>query len=142
LGHKRQYPSELNWQTTNPVTTFLPLNNNTATRGSVPSGITNGSMTGTTTIYSNIVDSSLLDNIGAEVTYTGTATGTITVMASNSGINFYALTFSPTLAQPSGSFGGYLIDLNQLPFRYYMFVYTNVSGTGSLTVYMQAKDIN
>lgn len=83
-----------------------------------------------------------MDNQGLEVTWTGTPTGTFQVMVSNSGINFYALTFNPGLAQPSGSASGYAVNLNQLPFKYVMLQYTNASGSGSLTVYGQQKDLN
>ena len=86
-----------------------------------------------------------MDNIGLEFNYnvgSGTATGTFQVMASNSGVNFYPLTFSPVLTQPAGSPGGYVIDLTQYPFRYLMFQYTNSSGSGVLTGYLQQKDLN
>lgn len=99
-------------------------------------------MASTNTIYSQILDLSKMDNIGLEVTYTGTPTGTFSVMVSNSGINFYALTFSPALTQPAGGAGGYAIDLNQVPFKYMSLQYANTSGTGVLTVYGQNKDLN
>ena len=127
---KNEFPSTFNWQTTNPA----PFRPNTP-----PSGLTAGSMSGTNTIYSNIVDISIYDNMGLEVTWTGTPTGTFSVMVSNSGSTFYALTFNPTLAQPAGSAGGYAVNLNQLPFQYLMLEYTNSSGTGSLNVYGQTK---
>jgi hypothetical protein len=132
----------MSWQSTNPATGFLPLNINSQAQGSPPSGLINGAMSGTNTIYTQIVDVSRMDNCGLEVTWTGTPTGTFQVMVSNSGINFYALTFSPALAQPAGSPGGYAIDLNQLPFKYFMLQYTNSSGSGVLTVYAQVKDLN
>lgn len=99
-------------------------------------------MASTNTIYSQIIDISKMDNIGLEVTWTGTPTGTFSVMVSNSAINFYALTFVPALAQPSGSAGGYAVDLNQVPFKYIMLQYVNASGSGTLTVYGQNKDLN
>ena len=83
-----------------------------------------------------------MDNLGIEVTWTGTPTGTISVLCSDSGINFYALTFNPALMQPSGGAGGYLINLNQLPFKYILLQYVNSSGTGVLTSYCQNKDLN
>lgn len=83
-----------------------------------------------------------MDNLGLEVTWTGTPTGTIQIMGSNSGINFYALTFNPALTQPAGSGGGYLIDLNQFPFKFLMVQYTNSSGSGVITTYYQGKDLN
>ena len=59
------------------------------------------------------------DNIGIEVSWSGAASGEIEVLASISGEVFYPLTFVPALAQPSGVAGGYLINLNQLPFNLY-----------------------
>jgi len=142
LSGKNQFPETFNWQSSNPATTFLPVNNNTVNKGSIPSGIINGTMSSTNTIYSQIVDISRMDNMGLEVTWTGTPTGTFSVMVSNSAINFYALTFSPSLAQPSGSASGYAVNLNQLPFKYIMLQYTNISGSGVLTVFGQSKDLN
>ena len=143
MGHKNLYSVNkgLSWQSTNPATGFLPLNANTQ-NGSIPSGVYTGTMASTNTIYSQILNITRMDNAGIEITWTGTPTGTIQIMCSNSGINFYALTFSPLLNQPAGSGGGYLIDLNQVPFTYFMIQYTNTSGSGSLTAYAQLKDLN
>lgn len=99
-------------------------------------------MASTNTVYSNIQDLSNFDNEGVEVTWTGTPTGTITFYGSESGINFYPITFSPSLNQPGGSAGGYLVSLNQYPWRYLYISYTNSSGTGSLTVWIGSKDLN
>ena len=132
----------MSWQSTNPATNFYPQNMTVQGQGSPPSGLLNGVMSGTNTIYTQIVDISRIDNCGLEVTWTGTPVGTFQVMVSNSGINFYALTFNPALTQPAGSAGGYAIDLNQLPFKYFLLQYTNTSGSGILTVYGQIKDLN
>lgn len=142
ISGKNQFPISFQWQSTNPATGFLPLNNNTQSQGSVGSGVIIGTMASTNTIYTQILDVSRMDNMGLEVTWTGTPTGTFSVMVSNSGINFYALTFNPALAQPAGSGSGYAIDLNQVPFKYVMLQYVNASGSGSLTVYGQNKDLN
>lgn len=139
MSGKNQYPVTFNWQASNPATGFLPTHNQS---GSTPSGVVNGAMASTNTIYSQIIDISKMDNQGLEVTWTGTPTGTISIMVSNSGINFYALTFNPVLSQPSGSASGYVINLNQLPFKYMSIQYVNASGTGTLTVYAQNKDLN
>lgn len=139
MSGKNQYPVTFNWQSANPVTTFLPNPNQS---GSIGSGTVGGVMATTATIYSQIIDISKMDNIGLEVTWTGTPTGTFTVNVSNSGISFYALTFSPALAQPAGSASGYAIDLNQIPFKYIMLKYINASGSGVLSVYGQNKDLN
>ena len=132
----------MSWQSTNPTIGFYPQNMTVQQQGSAPSGLLNGAMASTNTIYTQIVDISRMDNMGLEITWTGTPTGTFQVMVSNSGINFYALTFNPALTQPTGSPGGYAVDLNQLPFKYLMLQYTNSSGSGTLTAYGQVKDLN
>lgn len=141
MSGKNQYPFQFNFQSTDPATGFLPTNS-LYSGGSNPSGVLVGVMTSTNTIYSNIINISRIDNSGLEVTWTGTPTGTITIMCSNSGIKFYDLTFSPLLGQPAGSAGGYLIDLKQIPFTYMYFKYVNASGSGTITVYGQNKDLN
>lgn len=130
MASKNEFPSQFNWQNTPP---FPFVTNNQL------SGVTSGVMSGTNTIYSNILNLGRYDNEGIEITWTGTPTGTLQVMASSSGKSFYALTFVPALTQPSGSSGGYLINLNQLPFQYIMLQYTNASGSGVLTAYSQTK---
>jgi len=111
--------------------------------------IKNGVMTGTSTILSVPQNIQNLDNVGLEITWTGTPTGTISILGSVSAIipqaaavNYYALTFSPPLNQPSGAAGGYLIDLNQFPFPSMQVEYVNSSGTGTLNVYIYEKDLN
>ena len=83
-----------------------------------------------------------MDGISLEITYTGTPTGTISVLASDSGINFYPLTFSPVLTQPAGSAGGYTVQLDPYDYQYLMVKYVNASGDGTLTIYGQAKAKN
>lgn len=141
---KAQFPSTFNWQTTSPVTGFLPGPgpNQDVSGNSKKSGTLAGVMTGTSTIYTNILGIRQTDNEGIELTWTGTPTGTIQVMVSNSGINFYALTFNPILAQPTGSSGGYVISLTGIPFQYMFIQYANASGTGTITAYAQCKANN
>lgn len=134
-----QAPIIFNWQAANPFLTLLPLKYQT---GSLPSGTVNGVMTGTNAIYSQAQEVSRYDNIGVEINYTGTPTGTIEVHGSNSGVNEYALTFSPVLTQPAGAAGGYLININNFPYKYMMIKYTNTSGTGVLTAYIQIKSLS
>lgn len=138
MSGKNQSIITFNWQTTSPIIGFLPTH---PPGGSLGSGTLAGTMSSTNTIYSQIVDVATTDNLGLELTWTGTPTGTFQVTGSNSGANFYALTFDPALTQPAGSAGGYLIDLTQFPFRYILLEYTNSSGTGTLTVYGQRKCI-
>jgi hypothetical protein len=105
------------------------------------SGTVIGAMASTNVIYSNVQTIGQSQNIGLEITWTGTPTGTLQVLVSNSGINFYPLTFNPALTQPAGAGGGYVTSLNQLPFTYYALQYTNSSGSGSLYIYVSQKDL-
>lgn len=141
---KAQFPSAFNWQTTSPVTGFLPTPgpHSDVAGNSTKSGTLAGTMASTNVIYTNILGIRQMDNQGIELTWTGTPTGTIEVMVSNSGINFYALTFSPVLAQPVGSAGGYVIALHDVPFQYMFIRYTNISGAGTITAYSQCKANN
>lgn len=104
--------------------------------------ITNGVMTGTTTILSAAFNIENVDNIGIQVDWTSTAVGTISVLASIDGVTYHALTFDPVLAQPAGTAGGYVIDLNQVPFPWLKVKYVNTSSTGILNVYIFSKDVN
>lgn len=133
MGNKNQNTFHFNWQSATPIP-FVPNTSLT--------GVTAGVMATTATIYSNIVDVTIKDNLGLEVTWTGTPTGTISILGSASGAAFYALTFSPVLTQPSGSADGYLIDLNQFPWKYILVKYVNASGSGTLSVYLTTKDLN
>jgi hypothetical protein len=142
---KSQFPAQLNWQTTSPATGFLPQPgpNSDVPGNSYPSGTAAGTMSSTNTIYTNILGISVMDNVGIELTWTGTPTGTFQVMVSNSGINFYALSgFNPSLTQPSGSAGGTYIQLSPIAARYMFIQYTNSSGTGTVTAYTESKANN
>jgi hypothetical protein len=119
---------------------FLPLNLTSQGQGSSPSGNPNGVMSGTSTIYSQIIDVSRMDNIGLEIFWTGTPNGTITYNASDSGINFFPVTL--TTGQPAGSAGGFGVNLNQWPYKYLMLQYVNSSGSGVLNAFCQVKDLN
>lgn len=134
MGVKKNNVFVFNWGSSlnsNPYNSNLPL-----------SGVLAGAMASTNTIYSNVQDTWNFDNSGLIVTWTGTPTGTISILVSNRGDVFYPLTFSPPLSQPAGSAGGFAINLNQIPFRYVVVQYTNASGSGSLTVDICQKDLN
>ncbi len=142
---KAQFPSTLNWQATSPVIGFLPgpgPHQDVAGNSKPLSGVIAGTMSGTNTIYTNIIGLRQMDNQGLEITWTGTPTGTISVMVSNSGINFYSLTFTPLLAQPTGAAGGYVISMTALPFQYMFLQYVNASGSGTITAFSQCKANN
>ena len=133
MGFKKVNRFEFNWTSTAniPYISSVPL-----------SGVTNGVMSGTNTIYSNVQDIENADNIGLEVNYTGTATGTVTVLCSISGNFFYPVPFNPAITQPAGSTGGCLGFMNQESYKYLIVQYTNISGAGILNVFIETKDLN
>jgi len=88
------------------------------------------------------------DNVGLQLKWSGTPTGVFTVECSNNRYpetnqagDFYSLTFSPSLDQPAGAAGGYLINLNQVPFSWVRVVYTRSSGTGTLDCWLTSKEV-
>lgn len=99
-------------------------------------------MASTNTIYTDIVDVTIKDNLGLQIDWTGTPTGTLSVMASTNGTIAHAVTFSPALAQPAGSSGGYMVDLNNFPWKYIFLQYVNASGAGTITAWITTKDVN
>lgn len=104
--------------------------------------ITNGSMTGTSTVTSDAQNIENFDNVGLQFTWTGTPVGTFSISGSIDGENFYPLTFDPVLEAPSGSAGGFLVNLNQVPYPFIQVAYTNASSTGTLNVFIFSKDLN
>lgn len=135
MGVTKQNSFQLNWGSSLNANPFNPAQVVNL------SGVNTGAMASTNTIYSNVQAVPYQHNIGLEITWTGTPTGTISILASESGNNFYPLSFSPAITQPAGSAGGYLIDLTQLAFRYYAVKYVNASGSGTLTVWAGQKDL-
>lgn len=99
------------------------------------------SVTGTNTYASPSTDINQLHNLGLDVRFIGAMTGTFSVLCSNDNITFTALTFNPAISQPAGSNLNFLIDLNQVPFRYIKSQYVNSSGTGTITCLLTAKDL-
>lgn len=101
-------------------------------------------MTGTNTITTTATNIQNLDCVGYSVSWTGTPTGTISVLASVTGKagTYYPLTFNPILAQPAGAAGGYLIALREIPYGFTQISYTNASGSGVLSVDIIGKDFN
>jgi hypothetical protein len=91
-------------------------------------------------------DIKLLDNIGCQMQWTGTPTGTLTFECSLDYIqnqigaqntmtagNWTAITFSPSLTQPAGSAGVVLANVNQLAFPWARVQYV-VTGAGVFTL--------
>lgn len=137
---KSQFPSTFNWQSTNPTASFLPI---TSTAGnSNPSGALSGTMSGTNTIYSNILGMRQTDVQGLEIAWTGTPSGNLQVMISISGINWTAINFIPAITQPTGTPDNIYINLSTIGMQYMYLQYTNSTGTGQLTAYSQCKAFN
>lgn len=128
MGSKKSIPGSNN-SPGNPLTPGLVLLPSTA-------------ISSTNTYTSPVFNAINLDNIGLDVVFTGTPTGTLTVNCSIDGVVFTSLTFNPVLTQPSGGNLRYLISLNQLPYPYLQVSYTNSSGSGTLQVNLSGKDIN
>lgn len=103
----------------------------------VQPGAPSGAMSSTNVIISGVIDASFLDNVCVEAAWTGTPTGTFGIQGSVTKINWKDLGLS--ISGPAGSAGNILLDLNQLSFPYVRLVYTNISGTGTLTVYAGGK---
>ncbi len=139
-----QVPAGLSWQTTSPIVGFLPSPGpkQSVAGNSPPSGVTTQTVTGTNTYYTNIIGMRQMDNVGVEFTWTGTTAGTLSVMCSNGGVNFYALTFNPPIVQPAGTAGGFLLNLTGLPYQYLFLEYINASGTGTVNAPLQCKANN
>lgn len=96
----------------------------------------------TNTYTSAVTDINQQHNVGLDIRFVGTMTGTLTVNCSNDGLTFTALTFNPALSQPAGSNLTYLVNLNNLPFKYLQVSYTNSSGSGTLISYLTSKDLD
>lgn len=94
-----------------------------------------GDITGTA------MDISGLDNIGVQLVFTGTPTGTFTIQGSNDNTTWANITTSPTTISASGSASDHLISLSGLPFHYLRVKYTRASSTGTLNAYVTGKAV-
>jgi hypothetical protein len=80
------------------------------------------------------------DNVGVQLNFTGTPTGTFSVNVSLDNINFIPLTL-PQVPVASGTAGQIYIDLTQLSSPYIQITYSPISGTGTLDAFIGAKEI-
>lgn len=109
-------------------------------------------VTGVNTYHSPDTNINQQHNIGIQIRFVGTMVGTLIVECSNgnvggdpdpdTGLPWDFLTFDPVLAQPTGTDLSYLIDLNQVPFKYVRTTYSNTAGTGTLTAVLTSKDLS
>lgn len=111
--------------------------------------VTNGDMSGN--ITSAVTNIQFLDNIGIQLNFTGTPTGTFAIQVSADHVqdsqgavsvpgNWIALTLSPSPAA-TGSANQIYIDLNQLSAPYVQVVYTPASSTGVLNSFIVGKEV-
>ncbi len=105
------------------------------------------------TLTSAITATQMVDNIGYQLTWTGSPTGTFAFQISqnyepgrspnsepaNAG-DWVTLTVSPAITA-SGSPDTAYVDLNQMSAPYCRVVYTRASGTGTLNIFVTAKAI-
>lgn len=99
-------------------------------------------MTGTSTILSNAQNIANFDNCCLAIKWTGAAVGTISILESADGVQYDAIVFNPSLAQPAGTGSQYTINLALLPAQFIQVKYVNASSTGSLYAYIFSKDMN
>ena len=111
--------------------------------------VTNGSMA--TSITGPAIETKQQDNIGFQLNWTGTPTGTFSFQVSmdyaqdiegnvtNAG-NWITLTVSPAITATGAADIAY-VDLNQLSAPYARVVYTAVSGSGTLNAFITAKAV-
>lgn len=89
-----------------------------------------------------------LDNVGIQVKWTSVdAIGVFSIEASNNydpilGTgDWNPITFASALVNPASNNGGWVREINQCPHAYIRFVYTRTSGTGTLQVWFNVKEI-
>lgn len=101
------------------------------------------SVSGTSTYTSSPPQNlSNFDNIGLQIAFSSGVTGTLSVLCSVDGSVYDALTFNPALSQPTGTAINYLVNLNQLPYPWLKVQFVSSSGSGTLDVWLNSKDIN
>lgn len=102
-------------------------------------------------ITSSVMNIQYHDNIGIQLNWTGSPTGTFAVQVSadhaqdqNGNVtvagNWIAVTLDPAIAATGGADVAY-IDLNQLSAPWMRVVYTKTSGTGTLNGFVTAKTV-
>lgn len=111
--------------------------------------ITAGNMSGN--LMSSVTNIEYMDNIGIQLNFTGTPTGTFAVQVSidyvqdaqgnvtNAG-NWIALSLTPA-PTAAGSANQIYIDINQLSAPWIRTIYTAGSSTGTLNAFVTAKMI-
>ncbi len=94
-------------------------------------------------IASNAVKLEFEDNIGIQVVWSGTPTGTFDVQVSMDPVNlgWQSVPFAPVPTAPAGAAGTNWFEINQSPAAYVRLVYTRVSGTGTVNAQIAIKSV-
>jgi len=80
-----------------------------------------------------------INDIGMQLVFTGSPTGSFFVQASVDGNTWGSITTSPASISAAGAGGNHEIDLEGYSFPYIRLFYDFTSGTGSLNVYISGK---
>lgn len=91
-------------------------------------------------ITSSTTDIRYTDDVGVQLTWTGTPTGTFSVNVSTDKVNWVPLAL-PSSPVAAGAPGSIYLDLFALSAPYIQTTYTPVSGTGVLSANIVAKAI-
>jgi len=113
--------------------------------------LTNGDMS-TSSLTSAVLEIQYLDDIGVQLNFTGTPTGTFQVQVSadhqqdaqgnvTTAGNWVPITFSSSPVA-SGAAGTVYLDIATLSAPYLRVVYTRVSGSGTLNVFATGKSLS
>lgn len=105
--------------------------------------VTNGDMS-TASLTSNVTPIQWEDNVGIQVTWSGSPVGTFAVQVSLDQINWATLptsVFNGTYPVPGTTTSPGYLDLNQLSASYIRLVYTRGSGSGTLNALLVAKGV-
>lgn len=100
---------------------------------------TNASMGANVTTAS--INVQWLDNIYFTINFTGTPTGTFSVQGSGDGGNNWQNVRLLTSPVASGAPDTVGIEINQAPMPLLRVVYTRISGTGTMNVWVTAKEL-
>lgn len=116
--------------------------------------VTEGDMSGD--VISDPFRVDYVDNVFLQVVWTGAPVGSFTIegnlsysKAANFNVNpivvpdgtWTSLTFTPDLTAPSGSDGDFIAAVPFAPGTIFRIKYTSTSGTGSLNVWLCAKEV-
>ena len=94
-----------------------------------------------TSVTSAPISVQWLDNIYFTVNFTGTPTGTFSVEGSGDGGNNWQRIRLLTNPVASGAPDTVGIEINQAPMPLLRVVYTRISGTGTIDIYVTAKEL-